>query len=93
MIHDDQHGTATVVLAALINAFHVVGKPFETSRIVVSGAGAAGTAVTRLLLAAGAHDVTVWAPVGVFIRASTNSSPSTSGGWPTTPTHDASKAD
>ena len=66
VIHDDQHGTATVVLAALINAFRVVGKPFETSRIVVSGAGAAGTAVTRLLLAAGAHDVTVWAPVGVL---------------------------
>jgi len=34
VIHDDQHGTATVVLAALINAFRVVGKPFETSRIV-----------------------------------------------------------
>jgi malate dehydrogenase (oxaloacetate-decarboxylating) len=66
VIHDDQHGTATVVLAAMINALRVVGKQLETARVVVVGAGAAGTAVTRLLLAAGAKDVIVWAPVGVL---------------------------
>ncbi len=66
VIHDDQHGTATVVLAAMLNALQVVSKRLETARIVVLGAGAAGTAVTRLLLSAGASDVTVWAPVGVL---------------------------
>ena len=66
VLHDDQHGTAVVVLAALRNALAVVGKRLATARIVVLGAGAAGTAVTRLLLAAGAHDVIVWAPVGVL---------------------------
>ena len=66
VIHDDQHGTATVVLAAMLNALQTVAKRLETARIVVAGAGAAGTAVTRLLLAAGARDVTVRAPVGVL---------------------------
>ena len=66
VIHDDQHGTATVVVAAMLNALQTVAKRLETARIVVAGAGAAGTAVTRLLLAAGARDVTVWAPVGVL---------------------------
>lgn len=66
VVHDDQHGTATVVLAAMLNALRVVDKSLESARIVVTGAGAAGTAVTRLLLAAGAHDVVVWAPVGVL---------------------------
>ncbi len=54
VMHDDQHGTAIVVLAGLINAFKVVGKKMETAKIVISGAGAAGTAVARLLRAAGA---------------------------------------
>ena len=66
VLHDDQHGTATVVLAALRNALTVVGKRLDAARIVVLGAGAAGTAVTRLLLAAGARDVIVWAPAGVL---------------------------
>jgi malate dehydrogenase (oxaloacetate-decarboxylating) len=66
VLHDDQHGTAVVVLAGLLNALRVVGKELPTARIVVAGAGAAGTAVTRLLLAAGARDVTVWAPVGIL---------------------------
>jgi len=59
VFHDDQHGTAIVVVAALTNALQVVGKRIEDVRIVLSGAGAAGTAVLRLLLAAGAHDVVV----------------------------------
>jgi malate dehydrogenase (oxaloacetate-decarboxylating) len=57
VFHDDQHGTATVVLAALINALQVVSKKIEDVRVVVLGVGAAGTAVSRLLLAAGVHDV------------------------------------
>jgi len=59
VFHDDQHGTAIVVLAALANALRVVGKKLGTVRIVMSGAGAAGTAVLRLLLASGASDVVV----------------------------------
>ena len=57
VFHDDQHGTAVVVLAALHNALEVVGKRLEDVRIVVTGCGAAGVAVTNMLLAAGATDV------------------------------------
>ena len=56
VFHDDQHGTAIVVLAALTNALRVVGKRIEDVRIVVSGVGAAGHAIIRLLLAQGAGD-------------------------------------
>src|SRR3954467_971492 len=59
VFHDDQHGTAIVVLAALTNALRVVGKALSDVRIVMSGAGAAGTAILRLLLEAGAQDVVV----------------------------------
>jgi malate dehydrogenase (oxaloacetate-decarboxylating) len=59
VFHDDQHGTAIVVLAALTNALKVVGKRLEDVRIVGSGAGAAGTAILRLLIAAGATNITV----------------------------------
>jgi malate dehydrogenase (oxaloacetate-decarboxylating) len=57
VFHDDQHGTAVVVMAALVNALKVVGKRLEDVRIVCLGVGAAGTAVTRLLLAAGVGEV------------------------------------
>jgi malate dehydrogenase (oxaloacetate-decarboxylating) len=58
VFHDDQHGTAIVVLAALTNALRVVGKDIADVRVVMSGAGAAGTAILKLLLAAGvAHAV------------------------------------
>jgi malate dehydrogenase (oxaloacetate-decarboxylating) len=57
VFHDDQHGTAIVVLAALTNALRVVRKSLADVRIVVSGAGAAGQAIIRLLLAQGARDV------------------------------------
>jgi len=50
VMHDDQHGTAVVVLAGLINALKVVGKGFDNLKIVISGAGAAGTAVAKLIL-------------------------------------------
>ena len=59
VFHDDQHGTAIVVLAALTNALRVVGKQLDTARVVVAGAGAAGTAIVTLMLAAGVGDVVV----------------------------------
>ena len=57
VFHDDQHGTAIVVLAALINALKVVDKKLEDVRIVVSGVGAAGNAIIRLLRAQGARHI------------------------------------
>ena len=57
VFHDDQHGTAVVVLAALHNAAGVVSKQLEDLRVVVTGVGAAGVAVTKMLLAAGVRDV------------------------------------
>jgi malate dehydrogenase (oxaloacetate-decarboxylating) len=59
VFHDDQHGTAIVALAALTNALKVVEKKLPEVRIVLSGAGAAGTAVLKLLLAAGARNIVV----------------------------------
>ena len=59
VFHDDQHGTAIVVLAALTNALRVVAKQLEQVRIVLSGAGAAGSAIARLLLASGARRLVV----------------------------------
>jgi malate dehydrogenase (oxaloacetate-decarboxylating) len=57
VFHDDQHGTAIVVLAALLNALQVVDKALEDVRVVITGAGAAGSATARMLLAAGAGQV------------------------------------
>jgi malate dehydrogenase (oxaloacetate-decarboxylating) len=57
VMHDDQHGTAVVILAALINAAKVVGKAMEDLTVVVSGSGAAGTATIKMLLGAGVRDV------------------------------------
>jgi malate dehydrogenase (oxaloacetate-decarboxylating) len=68
VFHDDQHGTAIVVLAALRNALRVVGKSLNTVRVVMSGAGAAGTAILRLLLEAGVADVVVADVEGVIYR-------------------------
>ncbi|MFH8986543.1 NAD-dependent malic enzyme [Streptomyces sp. NPDC017940] len=59
VFHDDQHGTAIVVLAALTNALRVVGKGIGDVRVVMSGAGAAGTAILKLLLAAGVKHAVV----------------------------------
>ncbi|NYI69851.1 malate dehydrogenase (oxaloacetate-decarboxylating) [Naumannella cuiyingiana] len=68
VFHDDQHGTAIVVLAALFNALRVVDKNLADVRIVMSGAGAAGTAILKLLLIAGARDVVVADIDGVIHR-------------------------
>lgn len=57
VFHDDQHGTAIVVLAGLTNALKVVGKKLSAVTVVINGAGAAGTAITNLLLEAGAGDI------------------------------------
>ena len=57
VMHDDQHGTAVVILAALINAAKVVGKELSDLQVVVSGSGAAGTATIKMLLEAGVRDV------------------------------------
>jgi len=57
VFHDDQHGTAIVVLAALTNALKLVKKDLATARIIMSGVGAAGTAVARLLVASGARNI------------------------------------
>src|SRR4051812_36484947 len=59
VFHDDQHGTAIVVLAALTNALRVVGKQIGDVRVVMSGAGAAGTAILKLLIAAGVKHAVV----------------------------------
>jgi malate dehydrogenase (oxaloacetate-decarboxylating) len=69
VFHDDQHGTAIVTLAALRNALRVVGKELDRCRVVLSGAGAAGTAILRLLLRAGASDVVVADQLGVVHSA------------------------
>lgn len=66
VMHDDQHGTAIVVLAALINAAKVVRKPFRKLRIAVIGAGAAGTAVAKLLMYSGVGDVVVTDSQGII---------------------------
>jgi len=57
VFHDDQHGTATVVYAALFNALRVVGKEMKDIRVVVLGVGAAGVAISKLLLAEGVGDI------------------------------------
>ena len=59
IFHDDQHGTAVVVLAGLLNALKVVGKRKETVKVVTVGAGAAGIAIVKMLLSAGFRDITM----------------------------------
>lgn len=66
VFHDDQHGTAIVVLAGLVNALKVVGKRLRDSAVVISGAGAAGVAIARLLLLAGVGDVVLCDRSGVI---------------------------
>ena len=75
VFHDDQHGTAIVVLAALTNALRCVDKALAKVRVVVAGGGAAGTAIVGLLLAAGAYDVVVWDREGCLSRDDDGLSP------------------
>jgi malate dehydrogenase (oxaloacetate-decarboxylating) len=91
VFHDDQHGTAVVVLAALRNSLKVVGKSMEDLKVVIAGVGAAGVAITKILMQAGVSNV-----IGIDRRA-----PSTraggrwtrrSSGWPRTPTPRCARA-
>ncbi|MCL2611735.1 MAG: NAD-dependent malic enzyme [Nocardioidaceae bacterium] len=75
VFHDDQHGTAIVALAGLTNALRVVGKRIEDARMVVSGGGAAGTAIVGLLLAAGVRDVVVYDRAGCLVADADGLSP------------------
>ena len=70
VFHDDQHGTAVVVLAALRNALKLVKKDLTTTKIVLSGAGAAGTAIARLLVLAGARNIIGFDSNGVINKKS-----------------------
>lgn len=72
VFHDDQHGTAIVVLAGIINALRITGKQKETCRIVVNGAGSAGIAITKLLLTYGFSDVTMCGRSGIIGKTSEN---------------------
>jgi malate dehydrogenase (oxaloacetate-decarboxylating) len=68
VFHDDQHGAATVVLSGLINALKVVGKKFSEIKVVISGAGAAGTATAMLLLDEGVRDIIVTDTAGIIYK-------------------------
>ena len=68
VFHDDQHGTAIVVLAGIINALKVVGKEKEACKVVVNGAGSAGVAITRLLLTYGFKNVILCDKVGMISK-------------------------
>ncbi|MBI4482119.1 MAG: NADP-dependent malic enzyme [Acidobacteria bacterium] len=68
IFHDDQHGTATVVLAGLINALQLAGRAFEEVRIVINGSGASGMAVTKLLLQYGVKDIILCDTKGAIHR-------------------------
>ena len=70
VFHDDQHGTAIVVLAGIINALKVVGKQKEDCKVVVNGAGSAGVAITKLLLTYGFKHVTMCDKSGILSKAS-----------------------
>ncbi|MBE5839151.1 NAD(P)-dependent malic enzyme [Butyrivibrio sp.] len=70
VFHDDQHGTAIVVLAGIINALKVVGKKKEDCKVVVNGAGSAGIAITKLLLTYGFKNVTMCDKSGILSKAS-----------------------
>ena len=72
VFHDDQHGTAIVVLAGIINALKVTGREKESCRIVVNGAGSAGIAITKLLLNYGFPDITMCDKAGIIHKNSEN---------------------
>jgi malate dehydrogenase (oxaloacetate-decarboxylating) len=72
VFHDDQHGTAIVVLAGMINALKVVGKKIEDIKVVVNGAGAAGTAISNLLLSSGVKNLIACDKVGILYRGIEN---------------------
>lgn len=72
VFHDDQHGTAIVVLAGIINALKVTGRKKEDCKIVINGAGSAGVAITKLLLRYGFPDITMCDITGILSKKSEN---------------------
>ncbi len=72
VFHDDQHGTAIVVLAGIINALKVTGKKKETCKVVVNGAGSAGIAIARLLLTYGFSNIIMCDKVGILSKQTTS---------------------
>ncbi|WPC40032.1 NADP-dependent malic enzyme [Clostridium sp. JS66] len=72
VFHDDQHGTAIVVLAGVINALKVVNKKIEDIKVVINGAGAAGTAIAKLLLSSGVKNLIACDKVGILYRGIEN---------------------
>ncbi len=72
VFHDDQHGTAIVVLAGIINGLKVVGKKKENCRVVVNGAGSAGVAITKLLLTYGFPNIIMCDKVGIVSKDTEN---------------------
>ncbi|QCX33990.1 NAD-dependent malic enzyme [Caloramator sp. E03] len=68
VFHDDQHGTAVVTLAALINALKITGKRFEDLKVVINGAGAAGTSITKLLIKSGVKDILICDRAGIISK-------------------------
>jgi len=68
VFHDDQHGTAIIVLSGVINALKIVNKKIENLKIVINGAGAAGTAISNLLIAAGAKNIIVCDRTGAIYK-------------------------
>ena len=72
VFHDDQHGTAIVVLAGIINALKITGKEKENCKVVVNGAGSAGIAITKLLLTYGFKHITMCDINGMISKASPN---------------------
>jgi malate dehydrogenase (oxaloacetate-decarboxylating) len=72
IFHDDQHGTAVVVLAAMINALKLTGKKLEDTKVVTSGAGAAGIAIIKLLMSVGLKDVIMCDRSGIIYEGREN---------------------
>lgn len=75
VFHDDQHGTAVVVLAGIINALKVTGKKKEDCRVVINGAGSAGIAIAKLLLTYGFSHIIICDSKGIISRSAENLSP------------------
>ena len=75
VFHDDQHGTAIVVLAALYNALKVAGKSIESAKVVINGGGAAGLAIADMLLAAGVKDLKIVDKIGILSEDDTSLPP------------------
>ena len=72
IFHDDQHGTAVVVLAALLNALKVVKKDIDSAKIVLNGLGAAGTAISKMLISAGAKNMVLVDKKGIIEESDTS---------------------